>query len=147
MSLPGLNQTAGHNYCVFPGTSPSSRGEVSSVSLTDSNHPNIPSSSHTRMCVCMCVFGTFYPGDGETGRKGWHNTFVYNTGKSVYLSLSHWICVSVWMSAETNQAFIPRSRSVCHIQVSVTDRGLHCSDSRAQAILLVLFMRVGDVSL
>lgn len=35
--LPGLKQTAGHNYCVFPGTMPGAPEEASPACLTDSH--------------------------------------------------------------------------------------------------------------
>lgn len=57
MSPPGPDQTAGHNYCVFPGTSPSFQGEVSSVRLTDSHQPcSYPLFSHSKQSACVCMW-------------------------------------------------------------------------------------------
>lgn len=55
---------------------------------------------HVRVCMCVC--------------GGW--------------GVSGCACVRVWMSNQTNPTFICCGRSVCHIQVNVTHRGLQQTD-------------------
>ncbi len=45
--------------------------------------------------MCASYRLTFYPGDRKASRKGWHNTFVYNTGKSESVSPTLFVCVCV----------------------------------------------------